>query len=138
MNNFNNIEIDDVIIVKKEKDMLFRDLIKNLDEDGGFEFNFDNMIIIGLDSQDNTYLLDEDDNILSEYTSEIDFDNIVAEGLDVECALETLDRKIGDCLLWVDRPESDMEESSDDYLSDVWYEDMGICVGVSDLSLSLK
>ena len=96
------------------------------------------MIIVGLDIYGNTYFLDEDENALFECRMEIDFDNIVAEGLDVECALETLDRKIGDCLLWVDRPESDMEESSDDYLSDVWYEDMGICVGVSDLSLSLK
>ena len=134
----NNIEIVGVYIVKKEKNMLFRDLIKGLNKYGDYELNFENMIIVGLDIYGNTYFLDEDENALFECRMEIDFDNIVAEGLDVECALETLDRKIGDCLLWVDRPESDMEESSDDYLSDVWYEDMGICVGVSDLSLSLK
>ena len=126
MNNFNNIEINDVCILKKEKNMLFRDLIKNLDEDGDFEFNFDNMIIIGLDSQDNTYLLDEDDNILSEYTSEIDIDNIVAEDLNVERALEVIDRKIAKRLMWIDREEDMAEEE----FSDVWCPDNGICVGL--------
>ena len=124
----NNIEIVGVYIVKKEKNMLFRDLIKNLDEDGNFEFNFENMIIVGLDIYGNTYFLDEDENALFECRMEIDFENIVAEGLDVDCALETLDRLIIRNLEWTDRPEDDMTEEES---SDVWCFDMGVCTSIS-------
>ena len=139
MNRDKDIEITDVCIYKNSPNVELKNLVSDLEYDGSYDFNVNNMIIVGYDEKGKSYVLDENGNVVSECKKDFDNKDIIGEGCNVDYAFEDLDRMLISHLDWEPIPEAVLEDivsciPTDELYSDSWYHSLfnEICVGISD------
>lgn len=84
-------EIVNVCIFRSNDNVKNSDLVSDLDYEGAFEFNEDNLIFVGYDSDGKSYILDDWGRIVceSEYETYKN-SNFLAKAEDIDGALEIL------------------------------------------------
>ena len=85
-------KIIDVCVYKKSPNLKFEDLIVDFDQFyGSYDYNEDNLVVIGTDVNGKTWLLDFDENIIGESDEKFSEDQLLGEACDLDRALKVAD-----------------------------------------------
>lgn len=87
-----NSQIIAICVYKQNSSLKFEDLIVDFDQfDGSYDYNEDNFVIVGTDTNGKTWLLDFDENIVGESDSKFNSDQLLAEACNLDRALKIVD-----------------------------------------------
>lgn len=85
-------QIVDVCVYKKSSDLNYEDLIVDFDQFyGSYDYNEDNLVIVGTDVNGKNWLLDFDENIIGESDEKFSEDQLLGEACDLDRALKVVD-----------------------------------------------
>lgn len=85
-------KIVDVCVYKKSSSLNYEDLIVDFDQFyGSYDYNEDNLVIVGTDVNGKNWLLDFDENIIGESDEKFSEDQLLGEACDLDRALKVVD-----------------------------------------------
>lgn len=92
--------IDNVAVFKKNPEFGFKDLISNLDYEGAFDINENNIVIVGYEGSGKAYVMDASGKILEPCDRKYSYADLLAESRTVGWAMENLSRILSNQLDW--------------------------------------
>ena len=92
--------IDNVAVFKKNPEFGLEDLISNLDYEGAFDINENNIAIVGYEASGKAYVLDASGKILGPCDRKYSYGDLLAESCTVGWAMENLSRVLSTRLDW--------------------------------------
>ncbi len=96
--------IDNVAVFKKSPELGLEDLISNLDYEGAFDINENNIVIVGYEGNGKSYVLDASGKILGSCDKKYSPADLLAESRTVGWAMENLSRVLSNQLDWNKMP----------------------------------